>query len=70
MSLLEVWKYLLHARQHIIKTAPTEAIQILWEAEGAVIQEREPDYRFSRANQGAQRDQDLEQTEQSHAVPC
>ena len=73
MSLLEVWRCVLHARQHIIKTASIEAIEILWEAEGAIIQERNPNYadihrRLNRTDQGSQRSQDLEQTEQEHAA--
>lgn len=44
MSLLEVWKLLLHARQHMIQPHSIEATMILWEAEGAVIQERVPYY--------------------------
>jgi hypothetical protein len=38
------WVILLRARGHVIKHAPNAAIKILWEAEDAVLQRREPNY--------------------------
>ena len=38
----DAWIILIHARAHVLKTAPFEALLILWAAEDAVVERREP----------------------------
>lgn len=40
-SKLEAWVCLMHARVHIIKTAPREAFKLLWAAEDKMLAERD-----------------------------
>jgi len=38
----DAWIILIRARMHILKTAPIEAMRILWAAEDAVVEQMEP----------------------------
>lgn len=78
-SRTEAWIMLFHARVRLMKTKvehPKDAWRVLWLAEDAVTQNKEPEYgrlcsdqRAHEVNQGTG-SPDLEQAEQGYAAPC